>query len=190
MSVHMTTKKQALMVLAAAVACMIRGEAVAASKPAPSLAGITVSYKLDPRLTSGLYMGDRWVAPATYNSINTVVGKSLTVEARAQGYDAAGRRWKVNPQWIPSDPEMVTVSPARGSAVTITVRRPGESTITLKAAAIATTLTLRTVLQGETWRVDILQKVQVPSAPPSRSRRAPPQPEVKAAAAPPGAPAN
>lgn len=192
----MKTKKRAievLAVLALAVVWSSEGRVLAAdSRVPPSIAGITVSFKLDPRLTRGLYMGDRWVAPPSYNSLSAEVGKSISVEARAQGLDAMGRRWRVNPEWIPSDPEMVTVSPARGSAVTITVRRAGESSVTLKSGEIIRKLTLQTVRQGETWRVDILQEAPVPKPPPARSRKPPPGPGVKPAAAcsTPGAPAG
>ena len=63
----------------------------------------------------------------------------------------------MNPEWVSSDPEMATVSSARGSAVTISVRRPGTSSITLKLGETIKKLTLQTLQQGETWRVDIVQ---------------------------------
>lgn len=169
--------------LALVVAWSLQGRALAADKPTPApLAGIAVSFKLDPRLTQSLYMGDRWVAPATYNSVSTPAGKTISVQARAQGFDARGRKWKISPEWIPSDPEMVTVSPARGSAVTIVVRRPGESNVTVKYGETSKKLTFRTVPLAEAWRVDISQ--DLPPAPATRPpRKRPPRGGAQPAAA-------
>jgi len=159
-STHLNTRR-AIEVLVLAILWSAEGSALAAGKQVPPpVVAITVSLKLDPRLTRSLYMGDRWVSPATYNSLSTQVGKSITVEARAQGIDALGRRRRVNPEWISSDPEMVTVSPPRGSGVTISVRHPGTSSITLKSGETIKKLTLQTVQQGETWRVDIVQEAR------------------------------
>jgi hypothetical protein len=38
---------------------------------------IAVVFKLDPRLTAGLYMGDRWVSPPTYSTVHP--GKQATL---------------------------------------------------------------------------------------------------------------
>jgi len=179
MSMHMKTKKRSIevaargwAVLALIVAWSVQGRALAFDKPTPApLAGIAVSFKLDPRLTQSLYMGERWVAPASYNSVSTPAGKSITVEARAHGFDAQGRTWKISPEWIPSDPEMVAVSPGQGNVVVITVQRPGASSVTLKHGATSKTLSLRTVRQAETWRVDISQELPAPRPPPARPKR-------------------
>jgi FKBP-type peptidyl-prolyl cis-trans isomerase FklB len=82
-----------------------------AAVPASDLRDIKMSFKLDPRLTRGRYMGDRWVSPPTYTGVRQE-GKEYAVEARAEGLDAKGRPMRISPEWIPSDPGMVTVSPA------------------------------------------------------------------------------
>lgn len=109
-----------------------RGQATAqnqaaASFPAVPLTDIKVSFKVDPRLTRSLYMGDRWVSPPTYVGTN---GQD-TVEARAKGVDVKGVTMQVTPKWIPSDPEMVTVASSEGNEVKITVKRAGESHLRL-----------------------------------------------------------
>lgn len=156
---------------AAAMACALPGQPLAAGRPTPSLAGLTVSFRLDPRLTRGLYMGDRWVAPATFNSLSAPAGTSIAVPARAQGFDAMGRRWKVSPGWEASDPEAVTISPPRGGEVTITVRRPGTSTVTLRSGQTTKRLTIVAEQRGESWQLEIRQEHAAPAPPPARDAR-------------------
>ena len=110
--------------------------AVADSAPAATaLTGIAVSYKLDPRLTQGSYLGVRWVSPSTFTRVQD--GKDLTVEARAHGRDAKGRALNISPEWLPADPEMVSVTPSQGNEVTITVLRAGESTLEVASQGLS-----------------------------------------------------
>jgi len=39
------------------------GDGSAPSAPSPALGGIEVTFKVDPRIARGLYMGDRWISP-------------------------------------------------------------------------------------------------------------------------------
>src|SRR5512139_3775537 len=90
----------------------------APAAPASPLAGLAISFKLDPRLAGGTYGGERWVSATTY----TGAAAQDTVDARVEGTDARGRPVKISPRWTPSDPEMVIVSPEEGSSVRITVK--------------------------------------------------------------------
>lgn len=119
-------------------------------------AGIAVSFKLDPRLTRGLYMGDRWVSPPTYTS-TVREGSEVTVDARAEGRDAKGRTSEISPRWIPADPEMVTVVPAKGKDVKITVKRAGETKVTVAAAGVSRELAIKAIRKDDTIRVEITQ---------------------------------
>jgi hypothetical protein len=112
----------------------------------PSIAGFQVSFKLDPRLTRGLYMGERWVSPPTYSGVQD--GKAFTVEARVQGREA---------RWIPSDPEMVAVSPSQGQEVTITVKRAGQSRLRVASDGVSKELAIKAAYQGTAIRVEIVQ---------------------------------
>lgn len=154
-----------------------RPAAVAApssSKPAPRLAAwpslpaapvsigpassIEVSFKLDPRLTRGLGMGDRWVSPPTYTSA-ALTGADVTIEARARARDSSGRPMKdVKPVWTPADPGMVAVAPAERGAVRITVKRAGRSDVTVTSGRVAKKLTVAAVQERGVWRVDIAQR--------------------------------
>jgi FKBP-type peptidyl-prolyl cis-trans isomerase len=111
--------------------------------PPAALVTIDISFKLDPRLTRGLYMGDRWVSPPTY-SLNQP-GKSATVDVRVGGVDATGRRVEIDPTWIAADPEMVTVTPTEGSEVEITIHRAGESQLRVSAGGVSRHLTVKAV---------------------------------------------
>lgn len=118
-------------------------------KPQPS---IRVSFKLDERLTRGTYMGARWVSPATYSATQG------TVEARAEGLDAAGRELAVNPEWKAADPKMVKISPNQGRQVTITVLRPGKTSVDVAAPrGFKQKLLIKTVAQGGSLRSEISQ---------------------------------
>ena len=118
------------------------------------LKDIQVFFKVDPRLTRSLYMGDRWVSPPTYTGTRQT-GTVYTMEARTQGIDARGGSIPVSPEWIPSDPGMVAVAPATGDAVTITVKRAGESILRVAANGIARELIIRATKEGEALQVEI-----------------------------------
>jgi len=131
--------------------------------PAPSLAGekkaepapnaIQLSFKLDPRLSGATYGGERWVSPPTYQGSS---GQNA-VEAKASLVDASGRPTKSTIDWKASDPEMVAVSPARGEQVTITVKRAGESSLTLTSGAVSRKLGVKAVDRNGARQVSITQ---------------------------------
>src|SRR3990172_9543958 len=83
------------------IAFLVSREAVGQSA---SSANIKVIFKLDPSLTRGMYMGDRWVSPPTYTSSQS--GKTATIEAKVSGFNKG-----IKPTWTPSDPKMVKVTP-------------------------------------------------------------------------------
>lgn len=119
------------------------------------VAGIKVVFKLDPRITRGQYMGDRWVSPSTYTRVGE--GKICTIEAKAYVLDTRGRPLTLSPQWAPSDPNMVTVLPNKGNAVTITVYLTGQSSLRVASEGISKELSIKAVYQNNAIRVDISQ---------------------------------
>jgi len=125
-----------------------RREAVPAAPPRD----IKVAFKLDPRLTSGLHMGDHWVP----TSSGFQEGK-CTAEARAQGLGANGRPVRISPKWVPSDAEMVTVSPVEGSDVKITVQRDGQSKLMVVSPGVSRELSIKAAYQDNAIRVEISQ---------------------------------
>ena len=51
-----------------------------------SLKNVKVYFKLDSRITRGMFMGDRWVSPPTY-APGPQSGKEYVLDARAEGVD-------------------------------------------------------------------------------------------------------
>lgn len=128
--------------------------------PQPSGSGqvavntILVSFKLDRRLTDGVYLGELWVSPQRY----TGAAAQDSVEARAVCVDADGRPTGSDPSWIPSDPDMLSVSPTQGGQVTITVKRAGESRLHLTSQGLSKELVFRATSEGgAVLQVEILQ---------------------------------
>jgi hypothetical protein len=122
----------------------------------PSPAAIRVAFKLDPRLTTGLYMGERWVSPPTHSAFQ--VGTSVTVDARASGVDAKGKPARISARWTTADPRMVTFTRGEGNDVKITIQRAGESVIDVTSHGVSKQLAVKAVRQGEVMRVEIAQK--------------------------------
>jgi hypothetical protein len=120
--------------------------------PAPSppeRPAVRVSFKLDPRLTDGLYMGERWVSPPIFHAA-AQTGSTFSVEAKVEGL-AAGSAVT----WTPSDPDAVAVAPPGAERVEITVTRAGRSTLTVAVGADASVLTIDAAQAGGVWRVTI-----------------------------------
>ncbi len=132
----------------------------AGTSPQSALTGIQVSFKLDPRLMSGVYGGERWVSPPTYVGANA----QDTVEVRALGVDAKGKPIRISPQWIPSDPEMVTVSPGQGDAVKITVKRAGESKLQVTTQGVSNELEIKAASRNNILQFEIAQREAKPPA--------------------------
>jgi hypothetical protein len=124
-----------------------------ATPAVPAAGAMKVAFQLDSRLTKGLHMGARWVSPSTY--IGTHDGSLFTVQARARGAGAAGAIR--DPTWLPAEPDMVAVTPDRGSQVEIAVLREGRSTLTVAEGDVSKTLTVNAVHRDGVWRVDISQ---------------------------------
>ena len=124
---------------------------------ASALSGIQVSYKMDPRVAKGLYMGDRWISPPTYTSTYSEDGKTITVEVRAVGLDATGKESAISPKWVPADPEMVTVTPSEGNEVNITVKRAGETSMQVTSEGVSKELAIKAEHKGEAMQVEIAQ---------------------------------
>src|SRR6266852_7606029 len=138
-----------LLVLLPAVVHAAQG----AAGPATTITDIRLSFKLDPRLTDPTYGAERWVSPRTYTGANA----QDTVEARAQGVDVKGQPTKTSPEWIPSDPEMVTVSPSQGDQVKITVHRAGECKLKVASQGFSKELVVKAKYLYKSIQVEITQ---------------------------------
>jgi FKBP-type peptidyl-prolyl cis-trans isomerase FklB len=110
---------------------------------------LQVSFKLDPRILSGVYGGERWVSPPSYTTTLD------TVEAKVAAVDSKGGIKKISARWTPSDPEMVTVSPSEGDEVMIAVKRAGESSLRVTSQGVSKELAIKAAYQDDIMQVEI-----------------------------------
>jgi hypothetical protein len=125
-----------------------------AGKPVTAVPGLSVFFKLDPRLTAA-YGGDRWVSQPTYTRVGDAT--SAVIEARAQGGNADPKVKAAPPQWTSSDPAMVQVTPDKGGAVTITVKRAGTSSIRVTSGELTKELAVKAESRDNALQVEISQ---------------------------------
>lgn len=114
---------------------------------------IALSFKIDPRVLGPTYGGEHWVSPPTYTGARA----QDAVETRARVVDTRGAPVKTVVEWTVSDPELLTVSPSRGERVTITAKRPGVGTVTVKARGASRTFTFKAENPGGAWQVTVSQ---------------------------------
>ena len=90
---------------------------------------LVVAFRLDPNVTRGLFLGDRWVSPPTFAFAQP--GDRYVVHARAQpGEDSED---VIAAQWATTDPDMIAIAQESDGAVTITVDRPGTAELRVTA---------------------------------------------------------
>jgi FKBP-type peptidyl-prolyl cis-trans isomerase FklB len=128
------------------------------SEPDPAVGDIQLTYKRDPRLVDPYRGQGPWVAGPGYSGA-TAQDRVVT---RARTLDPKGQPVAATLRWVPSDPAMVTVSPAEGGEVTIAVHKDGESRLKVEAAGFARELTVRARRQATFLVFEI-----VPAAAPS-----------------------
>lgn len=124
--------------------------------PAADVSEIKVFFKLDPRLTRGMYMGDRWVSPPTFTSV-LPLSKEVAVEARADALDAAGRKMGIIPEWTAANPDMIKVSPTQGRKVKIIVLKEGRSDLSVTFQGKTKKLSVTGLRKETAMQVDITQ---------------------------------
>ncbi len=148
-----------LLALGASILVLLTGLCQAQKAPSPEAAAlkdIKVIFKLDPRITQGMYMGERWISPPKYTRVQEGK-KPLMIEAMAMGLDARGKETPIQPSWTPADPEMVKVSPVQGRQVEITVLRAGETKLKVEFQGISRTLSIKGKPLGQVLVVEITQ---------------------------------
>lgn len=162
---------QMMLILSMLVLLLPRGvdAAPSAAEPGVSLAGLTVSFKLDPRVIDPTHGGMAWISPHTYLGANA----QDTVQARAEGMDTKGRVSVIGAKWIPSDPTMVKVSPGEGNEVRIVVKRAGQSRIKVVAGGASQELAVQSRYQNKFIQIAITQLRGLPPAAPPPPKKAP-----------------
>lgn len=126
---------------------------------------IQLSFKRDPRMvdpTRGSEMGP-WAPGPNYSGAYA----QDSVEVRAEGVNASGKLTKISPEWIASDPEMVTVSPSHGDDVKITVRRAGEGKLRITYQGLSMELMVKAKNVGQFVAFEITQPIAEKAKPPA-----------------------
>lgn len=118
---------------------------------------IAVSFQLDPRLTTGLYMGERWVSPPTYTRVAAPGEDVVSIPARARVLDATGRPVDSRPSWTAADAAIVTVRPGPDDTVVLDVLGEGETRVDVVAPEAAKALTVVAAVRDGVFQVDITQ---------------------------------
>lgn len=117
--------------------------------------GLVVSFLLDPRITTSVYTGERWVTPETFTLVHE--GDVVPVHARAHLAAPSGMT-DVSATWTPADADMLSVSLADAHQVEITVRRAGQTALMVTHGESSRTLTVTASHDDAgAWRVDIVQ---------------------------------
>jgi hypothetical protein len=115
--------------------------------------GLTVSFKLDPRLGGGGYGNpDRWVIVPSYRKVGE--GRTCTLEARLQAVDPES----VPPKWTAADPGMVSIDPAEGAQVKILVKHAGATTVHVESEAGSKDLTIKAEYANNVLQAEISQR--------------------------------
>jgi hypothetical protein len=123
--------------------------------PAADVRQINVSFKLDPRLTKGLHMGERWVSPGTY--MRSQDSNGLIVEARTQALDGQGRPVNAPAVWTSDDPGIAAASSRGGNEVEIQVYRSGTTNLTVTSGVTAKKMKVEAIEEAGHLRVAISQ---------------------------------
>ncbi len=118
--------------------------------------GIRISYRLDPWLISGNYAGGLWVSPPVFGPV-TQGGTTFALVARAHSLDAQGQASEVAAAWKPADADMVSIAPGQSGEVTITVRRPGQTTVEVSDGGSARVLAVKATALATGLQVEIAQ---------------------------------
>jgi hypothetical protein len=132
---------------------------VSPGKPARTLSTerpqrLAIALRLDPTLTQGLFMGDRWVSPADFHFAQP--GSVFVVEAKAQHRDGRGEPHDLAGNWNATNPAMVAIQ-RDAHAVTLEIRQPGDSDVTIAAGGETAVLHVHAVQLADSIQVHIRQ---------------------------------
>lgn len=119
---------------------------------------LAVALRLDPTLTQGMFMGDRWVSPPDFYFAQP--GTVFVVQAKAQHRDGRGEAHDFVGNWNATNPRMVEVQrnlQPDGRAITLAIRQPGDSDVTVAAGGETVVLHIHAVQLADSIQVHIRQ---------------------------------
>ena len=116
---------------------------------------LLVAFRLDPELTQGVFLGERWVSPPSFFFAQP--GTQYVAHAKAQTVDVHGDHVDVRADWAPANPEMVAVTQGSLGEVTVVVRQPGESDLTVSAGNSSKVLHVTATRTADAMQVNFSQ---------------------------------
>lgn len=118
---------------------------------------IRIYFMLDPQLTRGLQMGDQWSTQRRFTSVRQI-GRIGSLRVRAAGVDDRGRLMyqRLEVEWQAADPDVVQISPVRGTEATIRMTSPGRSKLYVVRGDVSTTLILEAIYDEEIDRTQLV----------------------------------
>ena len=122
-----------------------------------TITALKVELKVQSITKENFFMGEVWVSPAKFTDIQN--GKHYVGYARAVGRDVEGNTLDLSPEWRPSDPTMVRVTPRSGHRVKLTVVKAGESTVMATANQISKQLVIKAAYRDGAMYVEISQEI-------------------------------
>lgn len=130
-----------------------------ATAATPAREKIVVAFKLDRDITSGHYLGERWVSPATFAFAQP--GEQYTTYAKLQKVGDDGTTIDLSGDWSTSDPKMIAISRDEPGQVTIVVREPGEAQLVASAGGQRKVLQVRATRHPDAMEVAFVQSPPV-----------------------------
>jgi FKBP-type peptidyl-prolyl cis-trans isomerase FklB len=135
---------------------------IAPQAPGAVVTAIKLSFKRDPRMIDPF----RGVAPWSVGPNYVGAYAQDTVEAKAEGINAAGQASNISAEWIASDPKMVTVTPIQDGGVKIKVLGAGESKLNVTYQGLTQELVIKAKTSGKYIQLQISPAaLPKPSAP-------------------------
>jgi len=116
---------------------------------------IAVAFKLDPQVTRGMFLGERWVSPPSFFFAQQ--GPEYVAQAKAQYVDATGGRTDVPASWATTVPDMISVMPHESGDATIVVHHPGEGDLTVATSNGSKRVHVKALQVGDGMQVDFRQ---------------------------------
>jgi hypothetical protein len=116
---------------------------------------IVVAFRLDRDITSGHYLGERWVSPPTFAFAQP--GRQYVAHAKLQSIADDGSRVDLSGDWSTDDPQMIAISRDQPGQVTIVVREAGEGELVASAGGQRKVLQVRAIRHPDAMEVAIAQ---------------------------------
>jgi hypothetical protein len=147
------TKLTFSIALAGSILALWPGVAAQAASPD----NLRLYFKLDPRLTQGLQMGERLVSPDTFYT-TLQAGTELTIEAEGRGLDIVGDKRDVPLTVVAADPASAEVTRGVGNRLKVKLRGCGKTHgLQTNGHGSSKQITVKTICEGGTIRAVITQ---------------------------------